>query len=256
MFVNKIGKHHLEYGENCQDYGKYEVITEEKYGKDYSRLVKTHKVVCDGCSEGKHSEVGVKLFVSKFNADTIGGMEIPLSQTIRFVCCKDYFKAVKGYPQINAVDLDDSMIKDYCCFTILSVKEVKGVVTNIESDLNFFMVEYCGDGYIITQDYEDNIEFIRLDDGEYPKYLAYNFIRDKSRMKQYQDGVNVIRKDFPMKNYKNVGVASDGIRFILEEEGELKDKFIQLLRENKEVKMKRFININQDIFKDDVTISF
>ena len=45
MFVNKMGAQHLDYGKNCQDYG---------LEKDCL------KVVCDGCSEGAHSEVGAK----------------------------------------------------------------------------------------------------------------------------------------------------------------------------------------------------
>ena len=47
MFINKIGMEHLEMGMNCQDYG---IIGD------------TWAVVCDGCSDGKHSEVGAKLF--------------------------------------------------------------------------------------------------------------------------------------------------------------------------------------------------
>ena len=47
MFINKIGTEHLETGMNCQDYG---FVGERS------------SYVCDGCSEGKHSEVGAKLF--------------------------------------------------------------------------------------------------------------------------------------------------------------------------------------------------
>lgn len=47
MFVNKMGAQHLDYGKNCQDYG---------LEKDCL------KVVCDGCSEGAHSEVGAKAY--------------------------------------------------------------------------------------------------------------------------------------------------------------------------------------------------
>ena len=51
MLINKIGSEHIKYGINNQDFG-YE---------DY-----VHKVVVDGCSEGKHSEVGAKLFCKMF----------------------------------------------------------------------------------------------------------------------------------------------------------------------------------------------
>ena len=178
MFINKIGKHHLDYGENCQDFGKYEVITPEKY-KGLARIYKSHKVVCDGCSEGKHSEVGAKLFVLRYKPDSIGGIEVALSQVLRAICAKDWYEALRDYPDIRVVNLDDSLIKDYCCFTILTVEEIVGNSSDISSYLNMFVVKYCGDGYIITQDYDDNIEFIKLDNGEYPKYLAYNYIKNK-----------------------------------------------------------------------------
>ena len=47
MVINKIGQQHIDYGTNCQD-----------YGIEFDGM----KVVCDGCSEGKHSEVGAKAF--------------------------------------------------------------------------------------------------------------------------------------------------------------------------------------------------
>ncbi len=47
LFINKIGADHLLQGLNCQDYG---------FIKDNMKLV------CDGCSEGRNSEVGVKIF--------------------------------------------------------------------------------------------------------------------------------------------------------------------------------------------------
>lgn len=47
MVVNKIGAQHLDYGRNCQDCG----LENE-----------TIKLVCDGCSEGEHSEVGAKAY--------------------------------------------------------------------------------------------------------------------------------------------------------------------------------------------------
>ena len=62
-----------------------------------------------------------------------------------------------------------------------------------------------------------------------------------------------------MSEYKRVGIASDGIRFMVNPAPEnilLKDEFIQILKEDKAGKMKRFINKHHNIFKDDVTIAF
>lgn len=51
MVINKIGQQHIDYGTNCQD-----------YGIEFDGM----KVVCDGCSEGKHSEVGAKAVFAIF----------------------------------------------------------------------------------------------------------------------------------------------------------------------------------------------
>ena len=225
MFINKIGTHHLEYGENCQDFGKYETLDDDIY--------KVHKLVCDGCSEGKHTEVGAKLFtLMNTSPGTVG---------------------VDMQKLVNAIGSDPSTIRDLLCFTILDIWDIY----SSEEDYNVFSLHYCGDGYVITQDHEDNINFIKIDDGEFPKYYAYNFINDKSKLSHYQDGVEFTHRIFKKSEYKNVGVASDGIRYIVNCEDEnLKNEFIDILKQNKEIKMKRFINKHQSIFKDDVTISF
>lgn len=218
MFINKIGQHHLELGENCQDFGKYEI---------FENMDEMHKLVCDGCSEGKHSEVGAKLY-TLLNKQPV-----------------DLWEA---FPRIiNLIGENSSIIKDYMCFTILDCR-----CTNEE-----FHIHYCGDGFIITENNNNEINFIKLDDGEYPKYYAYNFVSNKTALKQYREGVFFSQLMFSRTDYKNIGVASDGIRYILNCEDEnLKNEFISILKEDKEVKMKRFINKHQSIFKDDITIAF
>ena len=126
MFINKIGMEHLESGMNCQDYGFI------GNGVSY---------VCDGCSEGKHSEVGAKLFCH-------------LKQTL--FADVDYIfnmlcKTIGEKPQWR---------RDFLSFTILRLSEGTGD----------FFVDYCGDGYIILQDHDSNITFEEISDGEYPKY--------------------------------------------------------------------------------------
>ena len=239
MFVNKIGQHHLELGENCQDAGKVEYFPDEP-------IYKSHKLVCDGCSEGKHSEVGAQLYA--LNQNSVGELHSAMENIIKITSCDP----LSFHLPWSSITTNPSLIRDYCCFTILDLWEL----STVEEENNIFILYYCGDGYIITEDIDGNIDFIKIDDGEYPKYLAYNYISDKSRMSHYKDGVDVSTRVFPKKEFKNVGVASDGIRYILNHDENLRDEFIQILKDNKEIKMKRFINKHQNIFKDDITIAF
>lgn len=211
MFINKIGMEHLETGMNCQDYG---FVGERS------------SYVCDGCSEGKHSEVGAKLFChlkqrTDYDATDIFSMMIDV---------------IGGNPNWK---------RDFLCFTILRLAECA----------DCFTVSYCGDGYIILQDHDGNITFEELSDGEYPKYYIYNYI-ELEYLKHYKDGVSFSQKTYSKEKYAKVGIASDGLRYILQADEELKQEFINCLKSGKELKTKLFINRNHKIFKDDVTIVF
>lgn len=211
MFINKIGMEHLKIGMNCQDYG---FVGERS------------SYVCDGCSEGKHSEVGAKLFChlkqrTDYDATDIFSMMIDV---------------IGGNPNWK---------RDFLSFTILRLAECT----------DYFTVSYCGDGYIILQDHDGNITFEELSDGEYPKYYIYNYI-EPEYLKHYKDGVSFSQKTYSKEKYAKVGIASDGLRYILQADEELKQEFINCLKSGKELKTKLFINRNHKIFKDDVTIVF
>lgn len=211
MFINKIGMEHLEIGMNCQDYGFI------GNGVSY---------VCDGCSEGKNSEVGAKLFCH-------------LKQTL-FADVDYIFEQI-----ISIIGEKPQWKRDFLSFTILRLSEAT----------EDFFVEYCGDGYIILQDHDGNITFEELSDGEYPKYYIYNYIPPEY-LKHYKDGVSFSQKTYSKEDYAKVGIASDGLRYILQADEELKQEFINCLKSGKELKTKLFINRNHKVFKDDVTIVF
>lgn len=211
MFINKIGMEHLEMGVNCQDYGFV--------GERSSYL-------CDGCSKGKHSEVGAKLFCH-------------LKQATPFDIDKIFIM------MCGLIGVKPQWKRDFLSFTILRLAECA----------DCFTVSYCGDGYIILQDHDGNITFEELSDGEYPKYYIYNYI-EPEYLKHYKDGVSFLQKTFSKEEYKKVGIASDGLRYILQNDEELKQEFINCLKSGKELKTKLFINRNHKIFKDDVTIVF
>lgn len=211
MFINKIGMEHLETGMNCQDYG---FVGERS------------SYVCDGCSEGKHSEVGAKLFCYMMEDRKIS-IEWAFAKII------DFFGN------------QPTALKNFACFTILSL------LYGEES----WIANNCGDGYIILQDHDGNIAFEELSDGEYPKYYIYNYI-EPEYLKHYKDGVSFSQKTYSKEKYAKVGIASDGLRYILQADEELKQEFINCLKSGKELKTKLFINRNHKIFKDDVTIVF
>lgn len=214
MVINKIGQQHIDFGINCQDYGF------EKNGV---------KVVCDGCSEGKHSEVGAKTFCHLLQYGTEKYKTArPLDGEFR--------KMLEMFGQTPGT------IRDFLCFTILMV---------VETDEEF-VVTYCGDGYIIEEFADGRFIVEELNDGEYPKYYAYNYV-DKESLKHYKDGVEFQTRVFPKNEYKNIGVASDGIRFA-RTDPDIYSEFVDTLRSGKEARVKRFINKHQTVFKDDTTV--
>lgn len=214
MVVTKIGQQHIEYGINCQDYGI------EKNGV---------KIVCDGCSEGKHSEVGAKTFCHLMEH----GKDMASLPSV-------FEKMVEMFGQTSAT------IRDFLCFTILMVTETE----------DEFIVTYCGDGYIIQEFVDGRFITEELNDGEYPKYFAYNYV-DPDSLKYYKDGVSLQTRAFPKDTYKNIGVASDGIRFAVKNaDDEIHKGFVDAIRSGKSGKLKRFINKNQIVFKDDTTVVF
>lgn len=211
MFINKIGMEHVENGMNCQDYG---------FTKDNVSMV------CDGCSEGKHSEVGAKLYC--------------------YLIKDRLYMLWNGFEKlVNFFGKEPKTLRDYLSFTILCLAEEK----------ENYSLAYCGDGHIILQDHDGNITFEELSDGEYPKYYIYNYI-DKEYLKHYKDGVEFSQKTYSKEEYQKVGIASDGLRYILQADEDLKNEFIECLKSGKEVKTKLFINRNHHIFKDDITIVF
>lgn len=226
MFINKIGNDHIEFGKNCQDFGvirKDQVIVSSIH--DNSIIKSDIKIVCDGCSEGLHSEVGAKTFIhlmQYYNNDI----------KIVFSILKDIFGQTI------------SSMKDFLSFTILYV---------IETEDNF-EVYNCGDGYCITENKNGEIEFTQFDCGEYPEYFVYNYIDSKYLM-HYTDGVKFNKNVYSKEIYTRVGVASDGIRFVFNQPEEFQCKFRDILHSDKSSAMKRFINMNQKLFKDDITIA-
>jgi hypothetical protein len=70
----------------------------------------------------------------------------------------------------------------------------------------------------------------------------------------YKDGVSFSKLLFSKDEYKNIGVTTDGLRFVF---GQIfEEEFINLISKNKISAAKRLINREHKYFKDDFTISF
>lgn len=211
---------------------------------DFAFNLLNMKVVTDGCGSGKHSEVGTRIFGQLFARKV-----------------KEYYEREESINESNFITVvdeifekmlslcsDTSFIFQNYCFTILVCFEFE----------NEFVVYSCGDGYIIKED-SSGITFEQLDDGEYPCYYVYNFIEDKSSLSEYKDGVSFKVSRFSKKEYQNVGVATDGLRFyenLLDVE---KNKFMKFLHEGKGSRIEVLINRNNrknEMFHDDISICF
>ncbi|MBR5419241.1 protein phosphatase 2C domain-containing protein [Candidatus Saccharibacteria bacterium] len=219
IVVSKIGSDHSFTGCNRQDFGA---------------MFDKVKLSLDGCSSGKYSEIGVGLFAQALSKRT----DITTA-TFDHVVYDEMRRLVRG------LNFDDWDLFENFCFTILAVVEN-------ETD---FAVFTCGDGYIFTIDHSDNLSIIDVDDGydNYPPYFVYNLM-NPDNLTAYKDGVRFQIRTFSKTQYANVGVGSDGYRFVENLNNVDKEKFKDALLAGKPGKIGQIINRNAAIFKDDITI--
>lgn len=223
VIVNKIGNDHYIKSINNQDY----FFVSDKV-----------KMVFDGCSSGKNSEVGVKLFssfLSMIDKEKLEKVEL-FEENVKMV-----------FEKLISISNNINFIFDNLCFTIVAV---------FETEENF-IVKYAGDGYVIAQK-DNSIEYISLEDGcenGYPKYYVYNYV-EKEYLLDYKTGVKFEEKVFLKEEYQNVGVATDGLRFAFELDFSEQNKLEEFLLLGKAGKIKILINRNKIKFHDDITICF
>lgn len=212
--VTKIGMAHVDSGTNCQDASSF-----NKY-----------KVVADGCSSGRDSEVGAKLFVHMIQSES----------EISLISINNIFN------RLSLIFSDDESLERYMLFTFMIVHE----------DQDNYYVTYSGDGNIIYQ-VEDLMDVITIDDGNnVPPYFAYNFWQDKSQLAQYKDGVELKTRAFSKEIYSNIGVATDGLNHA--DANALKE-ILDVLKTGKEIHLKKIINkynFQSNMFGDDISIVF
>lgn len=227
------------------------IVTISKMGNDHTFANKNNhdfafnmlnmKIVMDGCGSGNHSEIGPRIFAQLFARKA-----------------KELYKNGETINEENFIDIvnsifekmlkvcnDSNFIFQNYCFTILVCFE-----TDDE-----FIVYSCGDGFIIKEDLE-GISFEELDDGEYPAYYVYNFIEDKESLVEYKDGVEFKVSRYSKDEYLNVGVATDGLRFLTNLMDLEKNKMNNFLIKGIKPQIEKLINRNIIKFHDDISICF
>lgn len=215
-----------------------------KNNHDFMFNLLNMKIVLDGCGSGNHSEIGTRLFAQLFARKVKEfydkGIEVNENNFTDIV--DNVF-----YKMLAICDDSEFILNNYC-FTILVCFEKE----------NEFVVLSCGDGYIIKEK-DSEINFLKLDDGEYPAYYVYNFITDKSILKEYKDGVAFHVSKYDKTGFTNIGVATDGLRYVDKLLEVDKIKFFKFLKEGKGPQIEKLINRNNnenDLFHDDISICF
>lgn len=208
MLINKQGFSHMEVGMNNQDFGF----------ETYANMVNINplnpilKGVVDGCSQCKHAEVGAKLY-TYYKTHLTELDEYSLFQLL-----------VKNFPFVSG-----EAIVDYLLFTVLYTYERE----------DNFIVKTCGDGYIIKQRHDDTLEYEFIEQGEYPKYFGYNFLPVEKFNKLFTEPIRFNAHIYSKDEYKAVGVATDGLKYILE--SPFKNEFETKLISRKQAAIERMI---------------
>ena len=219
IVVSKVGADHIFQGVNRQDFGM---------------MFENVKLSLDGCSSGKYSEIGVGLF-----AQALSKRKDITAANFDHIVYEEMSRLIKGL-SFNDMDLFDNF-----CFTILAVIET-------ETDFATFT---CGDGYIFVITPEGELSIIDVDEGydNCPPYFVYNFINPKN-LSDYKDGVRFKVRSFSKKQYQNVGVGSDGYRFVGNLDNVDRELFKSAIIAGKPGRIGQIINRNTAVFKDDITI--
>lgn len=192
------------------------------------------KLLMDGCSDGKFSEVGTRLFYQFFSAleDRLDAEKF--EENVKTV----FTKMMKFFSETGKEDAT-KFIVDNMLFTIIACFEFE----------DKFVVKYIGDGYIITVNSADMVSYIRLSYGKTPPYYAYNFLSANT----YDKELGFKTFSFDKAEFKNVGIASDGIAPIVEKK--VTDDFQKIiLGIETRYTPEGIIKSNHSSFFDDVTI--
>ena len=191
-------------------------------------------LVLDGCSAGKYSEIGTRLFAQVFSRKKDYDNHETFENTVKEVFEEIMDMMSKYY--CGEKDFEDEFIMENLLFTIIACFEAE----------DKYIVKLFGDGYIFTINKENLISYMRLAYGKCPPYYAY----------KYCEGTNMQNSqfktfEFDKKIFSMVGIASDGILPIVK--GEVIGADNLIIAKNA-LMLENAIKSQKTAFYDDVTI--
>lgn len=221
MLINLQGYGHFQDGKNNQDFGFEE-----------ENMI----LIVDGCTECEYSESGGRMFAQLFKQLPEHDNPNKFEQNIK-VTFNSIIKWAKGwFPKDEELE---NFIEDNYLFTILACFKQE----------DKFIVKLYGDGYIVTINNKNMLSFIRLNYGKRPPYYAYNYCSKDTR--DIYKNYNFREFVFPSKDFKNVGIATDGLQPIAK--GFVSTFENIILKDGTQNQAKVAIEQNHYMFSDDVT---
>ena len=199
--------------------------------QDFCYMENNLKLVTDGCSSAEFSEVGTRLFVQAFaklpNRFDVNEFEANVK------------KAFDSILSITTKEDANDFIANNLLFTIIACFETE----------DKYIVKFIGDGYIITVNNEDAVSYTRLFYGKTPPYFAYTKIPTTT----YEEPLKFKTFEYSKKDFKLVGIASDGIAPIADKKLDV-DFDALILGTDTKYSPEGIIRSNQSQFFDDITI--
>lgn len=186
-----IGNDHIFAHKNCQDFQKVAI--------DDDKII---AIVCDGCSEGDHSEVGANL---------LGNLLINRLKTNLLITSKSITDEVVFFNDelLNLLHVYDRV--NFIKHNFLSTF----IFSIIDLQLNTLFIGRCGDGITIINDIVNCV-----DHDDKPHYLAYANIPDKYLTSPRSELEGLIIKSYDLSTIKRIVIASDGLKPLLDKTDE------------------------------------
>lgn len=211
-------------------------LNNQDFGIDSSRML----LVLDGCSGAKYSEVGTRLFAQLFSRkEDWDNLEI-FEDNVKSVF-DDLINKMSDYYPIYE-DLKNEFIMENLLFTIIACFQTE----------DKYIVKLFGDGYVITQNIQGSVSYIKFSYGKCPPYFAYKYCN-------LCDDRGIDFKDYKFKTFcfektifPKVAIATDGIMPIAI--GNVKGVDNHIVSGN-DLLVKMAINQQKQSFEDDVTIA-
>ena len=237
MFIGSQGFGHFTNCEYDSKLGHYIIgQNNQDFGFDTSRMA----LVADGCSGAKISEVGTRLFTQIFLKKE--GYDKPEKFESNVKEVFDDLIAMMRKHYASEEEYEQEYIMENLLFTIIACFETE----------EEYIVKLFGDGYVITQNHMDVVSYLKYSYGPFPPYYAYKYCKNDEKYGKYKN-YEIKTIHFSKKNFKKVGVATDGIAPVVKDIIPNFDEYI--VKENT-IAMGVAMERSRQSFKDDVTICF